>query len=236
MKRIGAILLAGMAGLVGCSDHPNVVLTVAAPPAGDKGCIGVAGFVIDVSAASTSTHTSLRATPVLSEAQCRLDHPLSLSDLDARTAMSVSLYGYDSGGNALVNGQTNLGTLEQPRSEALQLTDALSPLRPILLLQRSTFLAATPLTDVTQMQVRTVPQGTVLLSVTVDDFVRPFFLAHDPGTFQVGVPSLTDAQEVDLTFATSSSGTITSNGRSKWALHVGADYTELVPLTKPNGK
>jgi hypothetical protein len=224
MTRSVPVLIAAAVAF-GCSPaKPSTTLHVVASSAKDDSgaCIGVVGFTATLTGASASpVAPQLRSTPVLSDSQCGLD-PLVIDSIGTDTPLTVAIDGLDSAGRERVGGNIVVGVIGASASETVTLTSQLTPVEPVLVVDRTALIAAAGgtarLADIQQMVVETTTGSakTPVLAVSVSKDMAPYFQASEPGAFSVNVwnpaqgpppagygSTLADGEVVTVTFTTS---------------------------------
>jgi hypothetical protein len=138
--------IVGAVALVSCgasSEKANLVFHVDAPMAGDVGCIGVAGFEVEVTSEGKSSPSGPlpNEAPVLDNGSCRLSKPFSIQGVDIDAPASVVVTGRDGAGLVRVEATGRVDNLRAAATN-LQLKATPSPPLPVLVVYRTTLTGA----------------------------------------------------------------------------------------------
>jgi hypothetical protein len=198
-----ACLLAG--ALCGCSSEqpePVVRVDLVAPP--DGSCLGVSGFVVEVSVggveAGTLREAKPRSKPVLSSADCKLDTAVSLQGVDLEQPLDITVQGQDGAGNVRVRGVLHFDRLRGAPDGKLQLShagEAGTEPAPVLLIDReAALLGGKPLTSLDSVEVTRQPAATLILKA---DKSAAFFSVGEPWAAQLAAgQQLTEGEEISI--------------------------------------
>jgi hypothetical protein len=148
----------------GSTQKSNLVFYVDPPGDGDVGCIGVAGFEVDVTAAGKSSPSGPlpNNAPVLDADSCHLSKPFSIQDLDVESPASVVVTGHDGAGIARVQATGHVDNL-RAGSARLQLKTTPTPPLPVLVVYRAPLLNGAAISDITRLAVTAMGGGSPTL-------------------------------------------------------------------------
>jgi hypothetical protein len=168
---------------IGCRNTTQV--TVLVDPPSDHGCIGVAGFDVDIAGGQGSKQqTVLRTAPVLADEDCRIPSAVSLDGLDPEAPVDITINGYDDLRELRVSGSAHLDGLDPAAPTRLLLVSAAAAAaRPVLALDRAVAFPGIDLSTVTSINIHTQKGNLDLVTATIDEPTAPFFSVGEPGAF-----------------------------------------------------
>jgi hypothetical protein len=185
MKRLVCLTIGSALAACGSASKSSVTFYVDPPPDTDFACIGVAGFQATVTSGTKSAPSGpvLNGAPVLLNAECRLNRPFTVDEIDPDISATVTVEGYDGANNLRVRGSARIDNLHGGPAHVQLASTAAPPLAPILVVHRTPFLGTTPptpLSDVTSVTVISMRMSQVLASVVPN----PYF-SVEPGAYAI---------------------------------------------------
>ncbi len=141
--------------LTSCSSAPETTdVRVKLSPPNDTSCIGVSGFELEVTVGNgqPAKSTSMRSRPVLARADCDLQAPVALQDVDLDAPVLIVLRGFDGAKRQRVQGMLQIARLRDAGAQSLTVKGVDSAALQVVAIDRSTVLKSEPISSVTNLE------------------------------------------------------------------------------------